>query len=209
MKGDTTHVFDTFSPPPGNERVVLGDGKVLPVKAVGSLELRFYPSSRGPQPSTETCVTLTDVYVLEGIWILIDEAIDYPTTSDSPGIQPRSQSIQDHITSIFVSDDRHSMTEAQRKKPTQQKRQKRQKHSPRHHSQDCKPQALVQSTPHTHIRHQPSRAAPDVRVTPKAAANRATREELRDGVTALPERVGLHHHLDAFYGRHDDRPHQR
>ncbi|CAM9558666.1 unnamed protein product, partial [Sphacelaria rigidula] len=39
ITGNMTNVFDTRPSPVGEENVVLGDGKVLPVKAVGSLKL--------------------------------------------------------------------------------------------------------------------------------------------------------------------------
>lgn len=64
---DMTYVFDTRPLPPGNERVDLGGGNVFPVKAVGSLTLRFYQRSKSSPPPTKTGVILTDVYVLEGI----------------------------------------------------------------------------------------------------------------------------------------------
>ncbi|CAM9959993.1 unnamed protein product, partial [Sphacelaria rigidula] len=38
--GSMTDVFDTRPPPVGKENIVLGNGKVLPIKAVGSLKLR-------------------------------------------------------------------------------------------------------------------------------------------------------------------------
>ncbi|CAN0090545.1 unnamed protein product, partial [Sphacelaria rigidula] len=40
--GSMTNVFDTRPPPVGKEDVVIGDDKVLPVKAVGSLEIGFH-----------------------------------------------------------------------------------------------------------------------------------------------------------------------
>ncbi|CAM9380097.1 unnamed protein product, partial [Sphacelaria rigidula] len=42
--GNMTDVFDTRPPAVGKENVVLGNGKVLPVKAVGSLKLRLHES---------------------------------------------------------------------------------------------------------------------------------------------------------------------
>jgi len=47
--GSFTHVFDKRAPPSDSNTVVLGDGKVLPVLAVGSLKLRFYQSNHEGQ----------------------------------------------------------------------------------------------------------------------------------------------------------------
>ena len=65
--GDLTHVFDTRAPPSDSNSVVLGNGKVMPVLAVGSLKVRFYQSSRDGPDSNGTCILLTNAYVLEGI----------------------------------------------------------------------------------------------------------------------------------------------
>lgn len=63
------HVFDTSTRPLGIVNVVLGDCTTLPVKAIGSLELRVYHSCRASSVPAETRVLLTDVYVLEGLQI--------------------------------------------------------------------------------------------------------------------------------------------
>ncbi|CAN0029432.1 unnamed protein product [Sphacelaria rigidula] len=66
--GSMTDVFDTRPSPVGKENVVLGDAKVLPVKAVGSLKLRFYHARANNSPHIDAVgVLLTDVYVFEGI----------------------------------------------------------------------------------------------------------------------------------------------
>ena len=45
----------------------LSNGRILPVKAVGSLKLKFYQSHTDSPIPVETCVMLTDVHLLEGI----------------------------------------------------------------------------------------------------------------------------------------------
>ncbi|CAM9958898.1 unnamed protein product, partial [Sphacelaria rigidula] len=68
ITGNMTDVFDTRPPSVGEEDVVLGDGKILPVKAVGSLKLKFHQARTNNSPHVDAvCVLLTDVYVLEGI----------------------------------------------------------------------------------------------------------------------------------------------
>ncbi|CAM9724108.1 unnamed protein product [Sphacelaria rigidula] len=67
ITGNMTDIFDTRPPPAGEENGILGDGRVLPVKAVGSLKLRFYQARANNSPHVDAvCVILTDVYVLEG-----------------------------------------------------------------------------------------------------------------------------------------------
>ena len=61
------NMFDLRPPPAGNEYVVVGNGTVLPVIAVGSLKLKFHMPSTYYAPPSDFCVQLTDVYVLEGI----------------------------------------------------------------------------------------------------------------------------------------------
>ena len=65
--GDMIRVFNTRPPPSSSNTAVLGDGKVLPVLAVGSLKHRFYQSSRDRSDSNGTCFLLTNMYVLQGI----------------------------------------------------------------------------------------------------------------------------------------------
>ncbi|CAM9990057.1 unnamed protein product, partial [Sphacelaria rigidula] len=68
ITGNMTVVFDTRPPPVSEENVVLGGGKVLPVKAVRSLKFKFHQARAKISPHVDAvCVLLTDAYVLEGI----------------------------------------------------------------------------------------------------------------------------------------------
>ena len=65
--GSMDNMFDLRPPRAENEYVVVGNGTVLPVFAVGSLKLKFHMPSTYYAPASDFCVQLTDVYVLEGI----------------------------------------------------------------------------------------------------------------------------------------------
>ncbi|CAN0054679.1 unnamed protein product, partial [Sphacelaria rigidula] len=60
--------FDVRVPPHGDENVIFGDdGTVLPVRAVGGLNLRFYMGHTDGADRTSFCVKLSNVYMLDGI----------------------------------------------------------------------------------------------------------------------------------------------
>lgn len=59
-------VFDLRAPPRGDESVILDDGTVLPLRAEGSLNLRFDMEPTHGVDATSFCVHLTKVYVLAG-----------------------------------------------------------------------------------------------------------------------------------------------
>ncbi|CAN0055500.1 unnamed protein product, partial [Sphacelaria rigidula] len=65
--GNMEGLFDVRVPPHGNDNVILGDSTVLSVRAVGSLNLRFYMGHTDGAERTSVCVKLTNVYVLDGI----------------------------------------------------------------------------------------------------------------------------------------------
>ena len=59
-----TDMFDLRPPPTGSEKIVTGDGTTLQVQAVGSVKLSFHAGASNPDPDSDLCVQLTDVYVV-------------------------------------------------------------------------------------------------------------------------------------------------
>ena len=57
-------MFDLRPPPTGSEKILMGDGTTLQVQAVDSVKLSFHAGSSNPDPDSDFCVQLTDVYLV-------------------------------------------------------------------------------------------------------------------------------------------------
>ena len=63
--GDTTHLFNVRNAPAGREYVQIGNGELLRVQCVGSLNLAFHMNT--PRGESDFRIQLSEVYVLENL----------------------------------------------------------------------------------------------------------------------------------------------